>query len=521
MLARGTAFVLFIATLAQSVAGAVTQKRMLDCTIDSQSIDDCSMDNYFTRVGVFAAPGIIMFLLLWLCCPFYCGAKYCCNCCGGRGQTPNCCCPSNKYPARYSQGDLVRPRIYAFVALVVAAGALGWGFSGLFTLIDGLDGLQGVLSAVPDTLQGRINVIEEALIVNRYHANNDSTTVESLFGPLKDSTTSVRDDLKSGIDGIMDTYREFVGYFTKAVIALFCIPVGAMLLGQIASLCSARTCFPMTVVWTLFIFGGLLWLGHGVFSGLSMMIGDVCAEVQGMVNQQTNVLPIVLGCKDSIFDQFRNDFKSIENVQAAATCGMLMAHCYDSSQSVTQNLQQGTYYVCPSASTTNCTSMSFGRLLTLSDTFWYIHPDISSTPGSGAAGYTCYASSICSFKACSSECRVGSTSGGDLSIVGKNSKELYTSFLAVNQVSNAIDTVGAQYSNCDSVMTVVMGPASGPCNTITDGLVFARQSSGVEGIAIIIGLFGFVWGAKRFMKLDEAGKPQMPDSRPKKGTDEL
>ena len=118
-------------------------------------------------------------------------------------------------------------------------------------------------------------------------------------------------------------------------------------------------------------------------------------------------------------------------------------------------------------------------------------------------------------RACSTECV---DSSGQLSTTGHVSLDVHSKFLAVNQVSNAIDTVGAQYSNCDSVMLVVMGPASAPCTQLTDGLVFARQASGLEGLAVVIALFVFVWGSKRFMPLDEAGKPQMDgrdaDARP-------
>ena len=128
-----------------ALATADLQKRMLDCTIESRSLDDCDANAYAIRLGVFAAPGIIMFLLLWLCCPFYCGGKYCCNCCGGRSQTPNCCCPADKYPARYSQGDLIRPRVYGVLAMLVCAGSLGLGYTGIFQLIDGLDGLKTVV----------------------------------------------------------------------------------------------------------------------------------------------------------------------------------------------------------------------------------------------------------------------------------------------------------------------------------------------------------------------------------------
>lgn len=504
----------FVAALASVLIALVQpalaqQKRMLDCTIESTSLSECDVQAYLIRVAVFAGPGIVVgVLMIFLCCPCYCMGKYCCNCCGGRHQTPNFCCVDDKYPARYSRGDIMRPRVIGVMAMLIAAGAVGWGATGSVTLIGGLLDLKNAITGVPNLLQTQIDAIDTALNVTRYRASDDTTYVQPLFGDLAASASSLKNDLKGSIDSFAAQYQSYVDLFTKIVIGVFSAPIVIMVVGNFLSCCNVRSCLPMTLLWFLFLTGGLLWLSHGIFSGVSMAIGDACAEIHGLVRQQTNVIAVLFNCQDSMFDSFRNSFNRIQQQQATAACNKMLTMCYDTTQSTAANMAATRVFECPPAGSFDCNTISFGALLTLLRSWWYIHSSVSTFPGAVNAGTTCYSASRCTLEACSQECRQGGTPSGSLSTLGRQVKEAWFDMRAAAQVSTAIDTVGAQYSNCDSIMSLLVSPFDAPCTSIVNGVVFARQATGLEGLCAIAFVFVLGWGAKRFISLEEADVPQ-------------
>lgn len=267
----------------------------------------------------------------------------------------------------------------------------------------------------------------------------------------------------------------------------------------------------MTMVWFLFLFGFLMWLSHFVFSLTSMVIGDACAEISGLANKQLNLVSVLAQCDDSMFSSFKTTFRTLEIQQAENTCNDMAALCYQTNNTLDDNLIAGQVYECPAR--LSCTGMTFAELVDLMDVSFFIHPAISTSNQTGTEQYKCRtpdaeAGSPCTVSRCGDDC---TDLDGYRLAIGQSSKSIYIGFLGAKQVSNVIDTLGARYATCDSVMSIVVSPFDTPCGEITSGLIYDRQASGLMGLAIIGGIFVFAWGAKRFISLDQAEKAQRDD----------
>jgi hypothetical protein len=492
-----------------------TEKRILDCTLESQSLDDCNLMNYAIRVAVFSVPGLIIAIFFLLICPFYCCCKYCCNCCGGRNQTPNFCCPNTELPARYSRGDILRPKVFAVICLLAMLAAVTWGLVGVDRFYTGVFDILANIQLVPDRMLQQITDIRDALYVEKYDPVTKNVTNTSLLGTpgAGADTYNQAVDSKNNISAtINDALGPVTDYIKKSIPGLwlaFLIPGFLIFLGSIAALANCRRFFPMTMVWFLFLFGFIIWIAHSVFSATSMVLGDFCAEVHGLALKQLNLISILSSCQDSQFSSFKSTFRSLEIDQAESTCRDIAAHCFDATQSVASNVASQLVYNCPTSLT--CTGMTFATLVGLMETVFYIHPSIASDSTAQSLGYVCVDpsySNSCTMNRCGDETIGCVTSPGTLSDIGEYSEGVYINFLAAKKVSNVIDTLGARFSTCDSVMSLLISPFDGPCQAITSGLVNARQASGLLGLACIAGIFIFAWGAKRFIPLDQADLAQ-------------
>ena len=490
-----------------------SEKRVLDCTLDSKTIDDCDPVAYGIRVAVFSAPGLIIAVFFLLCCPFYCMAKYCCNCCGGRNQSPNFCCPNKEIPARYSKGDLIRPRVFATLCLLTACGAFIWGYVGGAKLTGGLMDFGDSIKNVPGIVQGIIDDIDTDLTVEKYDATTEVVVQDRLLNStdagqqLYSAATKIRDDMDGMIGDKIGTYQDYLKKYSFVVYLIFAIPFAWILLGSSGCLCSVRKYLPMCMVWLIFLFGFILWILHVVFCATSMAVGDTCAEVHGLANKQLNLVATFVDCKDSMFSDFKTNFKTLELDQSRSACRNLKSKCLWATRTITQNLDASTIYHCPDDTTFNCDTMTFALLMQILETDYYIDPAIASTPRAIAEGAACTSSAYgCTPEKCSRECTINN--GATLSTVGKNSKSNWYDFLTARAVSNAVDTLGAKFATCDSLLSIVASPFSTPCTKVTDGLVFCRQSTGLLGLCCIASIFILAWGAKRWISISEAGKPQ-------------
>jgi hypothetical protein len=502
------------AAWAQLTSTGYTERRLLDCTLESKTLSQCNVLAYAYRVGVWLAPGIVVGVVLLLACPLYCIFKYCCDCCGGKNQTPNFCCPNKKYPAKYSRGDLLRPKVLAIVIVVGSVGSFAWGYLSTATMATGLDGTTKALESIPGALEGKITAIDALLTVDTYDPDTNTAGTENVFlgSAARNSAVQLKTKFNNLVVNQMGAVKQYMQYASIAGFLLFAIPLVLLIIGMVCAFVNVRNVAPMLIVWLLFLFGALLWCAHGGFSGLSLLIGDVCTEIHGVVNAQANVVAVAISCEDSMFSEFRSNFKDLEVQQASAVCTELSAMCYIATQTPEANIAAGRVYECPTGVV--CATMTYATLSELMRTSYKIHNNVANHRTAIDEGKTCATPSnrdSCTVKKCVSDC----TLNGAETVTSRKSKSVTVKFAASKTVSQSIDTIGAEYSTCDAVLSDIAAPFDTPCFSLADSLVGMRQSSGIHGLAVLAGIFVMGWGAKRFMPLDQAGKI-LDDTRPPK-----
>lgn len=500
--------------------------RLLDCTLEAKNLTDCNLETYATRVVTFAIPGILYAIFTLLICPFYCGGKYCCNCCGGSQQSQGCCCPlkgstGDQLPMIYSSWDVIRVKLWLLVCLVLVFVAFIWGYVGAAELTGGLTDFGDGITAIPGVLTTQIQLIDDSLVLKTFDSTSNGTKTERLFSTKGNATKTqaekARDDLKKQIDDNLGDYQARVDQAKEALWFAFLIPLCLIGFGFLLGVCNFRRIAPMAIVWLLFFFSTLIWACHGLFSAAWFIFSDVCVEIDGIANTQSNVIAQVAGCKDSQFTDFRTSFRQLEITQAEDTCNTISGLCWVPTDDLPTNLGSGKVYQCPSNLT--CTGMSFARLVDLMQTSFYIHPSITTSNIPGVQEYRCQTPDVtaggpCTIARCADDCvsstDVCVTNGTTVpcrSSIGQSSKEIYMGFLGAKQISNSIDTLGAKFSNCDSAMKIVLGAFNTPCKRMVNGLYLEMHASGFLAFSMLIGIFVFAWGAKRFISFSLTGQP--------------
>jgi len=284
-----------------------------------------------------------------------------------------------------------------------------------------------------------------------------------------------------------------------------------LVVGAILSVCSVRRYGPMTLVWLAFLFGALIWVSHAVFCLSSMVVADACVEIHGVAYEQQNVLPVLVGCSESMFSTFSTDFNAMRTTLTQQLCSAMTPYCYDSTLTAAQNAAAMSVLVCPSPM--DCSSVTFGEMTVWMSTAFYTDSNIAGMDGTttGTDGMRCATASnlySCYLNTCASDC---TTTSGTLSTYGKLSKQLWSNYTALRKVSNVIDTMASQYTNCDSLFTLLISPLDAPCKTVTNALIADRQASGLLGLCMIAAVFALAWGAKRNLPLSEEGRTQRDD----------
>jgi hypothetical protein len=506
---------------AQSTSGGLSvnsnNQRFLNCPVGAKSRSDCDAMGYVTRLIVFSVPGIIIAGLLLLFWPVYIIGKYCCDCCGGRYQSPNFCCPV-EMEARYSKGDLLRPKVLAFLACAMAIAGFAWGYTGGSSLTSGLLEFTDGVSGIARNVNGQVQKMHDALIIQVYNASTDQMDTIDFFNAGGGAATFAEANktvtkFDSLIQDNIGTVRSQIQQYVPLVFIIFIVPPIVMVLGMILGFLNLRRYVQMSIVWLLFLLGIILWITHALFCAGSMLTSDGCVELRGAAYGLQNTLSPLIGCSNAMFQPFRNSFNDQLQLQVTRVCEMIKPFCYDRTKNAQANLASYQMFVCPDPQPINCNSLSFGSLVVWTQTALYINTNYNTDPTSQNDGLICATAANqnrCTLDKCSVDCHNGVT----LSQTGKIAKQVYSQFQATQKISVVIDTLASQYSNCDGLLTTMVAPFVKPCDTVVNALVFNRQASGLLGLGIIAGIFAFAWGAKRFLPLSEAEKPQPKEYEP-------
>ena len=483
--------------------------RVLDCTLQSTGLDSCDALRYAIRAGVCSLSGVIVAVLLLLLFPLYCGGKYCCNCCGGREQSPNFCCPDTRHPTVYTRADIVRPKLLAVLALVGAVVGLVFGLRGAVEAQDGVSGIITVVSEVPEVLTQQITEVRDALMVPRFNVATNTTTTVDLFetsGALE-SANRVKDALQAGVDRVLSAVSTHVRTAVLAIFALLSVPVLAMLIGAVPVVTNSRRFLPMGVLWSLFLFGFLVWVSNTLFSLVHVVSDDLCTEVHAFTRQQGNVIAAAVECTDDTVRAFRDEVNVLIATEATTACESLLEKCYNTSKTQEENLAELRVFDC--VQSVSCTDVSVAELdrLVRSDDV-RVSTEVTGNMTLARNGLWCTggdSAAECTIEQCSRECVLSNWS---LSSLGVLSFAVVSNVEVATIVSRAVTTVAFQLATCDTVLGLIITPFDAPCFKTPRGFGNLEVGTTIEGVSLLVFMLAMVWGAKRFLPLREAKRPQ-------------
>ncbi len=511
---------LLLVAAGQANANSETSRRVLDCTLTSTSLNQCNFVSYGIRVGVWAVPGVLLGLGFWFTFPLYCSAKYCCNCCGGRTRAPGFCCANRKYPARYTKFDIARSRLAAIISITVAIICCVWCFAQSFTLIDSVTASLRLVVDTPTSLAATVNKIEQQLIVTLFRASTNSYYPRNLF-----ASTGARqsaDDLVLRVKNIVSNattvalpYVDIAGISLKSV---FGAMGGVCFIALILPLFALRRFSAMFVVWLMMFLSLPTWVFHGVVSTVTVVVGDVCAEVDGVAAEQTTVASSLIGCTDDWFTSFRENFKDLETTESRGACRSMKELCYNNALDLNTNVLNGAMYDCTALSTVNCetltdfvevNSMAAGMVtmaaLSSNASLQVAEYGLTCAPSSTAAGSnSTNSSALCSLMDCATRCTLPLRQGGGLSTTGRIALQILSSVIGAKTIVNVADSTAAEYASCDSMARSVVGPLSKPCASLIDAFNSLRNGTGLLGLSLTMIIITFAWGSKRFISMDQA-----------------
>jgi hypothetical protein len=485
--------------------------RILNCPIDAKSSSDCDPIAYVIKVGAAVFPGILIAIFLFLTIFLVCAFRFCCNCCGGRNQTANICCPPSKdknIPARYSKNDILRAKIFMYLVAGLGVAAIIWGNDVSAQVVSGLNGFADEIKAIPDYLLDKIIEINNTLTVSLYHANTDTTETTALFANTSVMTQaqSVKNDLSSKVADQIGTFQSKINEFSFVLFIIFSVPSAVVVAGAPLALFNIRRFLPMLLVWVTFVLGTLCWIVHGTFAGTSFVIDGLCTEISGVANNRRNIISPLIGCNSDTFGAYLTSFRELRENRSEITCEKFKPLCYNSSQSDYDNVQKKQIYDCGVNDTLYCANIDLPEAVVLLRGL-KIHRNITNFPRVNESGAVCISDEYkndCTFDHCSFDCRFAQN--GTLSPSGKLSKEIVSLLDAAIKVSVKIDSLGNQFANCDAILGFLLKPFDEPCMKMVKGMDGARDASGMQGFACIGGIFALIFGSKRFISSDYANK---------------
>ncbi|KAH9577962.1 hypothetical protein LSM04_000988 [Trypanosoma melophagium] len=490
------------------------KRRVLNCDKYAESMIDCDPDSYRITVWVFAAPGVIVACIMAIGILIYVISKYLCNCCGGRKQSPNFCFPLKGYPARYSRSDLHRPLFLVVISFLMSLAACIWGCIVQSRMSSHFIEIKDITNSSIKNLEFSNAEIIRGMTVIRYDPDNDtiynislfdnSLNAERIMALSEDAVNYYSNMVKSNFTEIIYNLRmiDWIAY------TIFIIPTTVSFGGVIIAVFNYRKYASMCVLWLMAFFGIVIWGCNGLYAASSFLIKESCFEVSEFTNLRINVVKAITECNESHFSQSILGFNSILYDEARTVCEKLEPYCYDTTISPTDNLVNKKVFDCPIIMP--CATMTDGILISWLRTAFYTAPEITQNEYANAMslekGYTCTSvpGELCDLSTCATSCEVN----GVLSEVGKVSKSVLYAIKGLASARSLVDNMGSQVSSCDGILSTLL-PAMNPfCQALVDDSFNRIQSSGLMGLAIIIAIYGYGMGAKRFIPFNQAYVPQ-------------
>lgn len=497
---------------------ATPSNRFLNCPIEATALGECDPTGYIMKLAFAVIPGMIIGCFAFFSIFMVCCFRFCCNCCGGRNQSANVCCPpsADKHvPARYSSKDILRAKLWMYAATAMAVAAIIWGNTVSTELINGLRGFGTAITDTPDHIFSKVVELNRTLTLPVYDATTNETTIVAIFANSSAMTEAVkvRTTLSGYFSDSMGAYQAGLDSFSFVLFIIFSVPSAAMILGAPMALCNIRRYLPTILAFVVLLLCAFVWIVQAVFSGTSFLVNGICTEVSGVANNRRNVISPLIGCSTATFTGYLSTFRDLRQQKAEAACNQFLPMCYDYSKTALQNLQDKKIYDCGSTAL-NCTGKDLGDVTDIILGV-YVHRNIADLPMSNQTGAVCLDEAVkykCSIPTCAYDCRyVGNNS---LSDTGMLAKQVNSTFYVATTVSVTIDSIGNQFANCDAILSFLLQPFDVACQKLVSGANGARDCSGMQGYAAMTAVFALFFGAKRFISGDQANKAIDPEEKP-------
>eukprot|EP01114_Cavostelium_apophysatum_P019034 TRINITY_DN600_c0_g1_i1.p1 TRINITY_DN600_c0_g1~~TRINITY_DN600_c0_g1_i1.p1 ORF type:complete len:531 (-),score=145.93 TRINITY_DN600_c0_g1_i1:96-1688(-) len=232
---------------------------------------------YAESISKGAAAGIVLCILSIIAFPIFCCGKFLCNCLGGRNRSKGICCGNRDDFEGYSKKEVWGIKIAVFLCMLGIGVAAVVGFTGNSGMNEGLDTLTGTLLDTSHSIINRLDHIGERLSALPY-TQDVAETIDNAVAEAQDIVSQVEDVDKQG-----DQYNK---YRSIALILSFALPLLLLVLGVIAALLNvgklslAAACF-------CFLCSMIIWLSFGVHNVVSVVMTDVCFEVNVYLNDES------------------------------------------------------------------------------------------------------------------------------------------------------------------------------------------------------------------------------------------
>ena len=483
------------------------ERRVLDCTLQSRSFADCDVAHYIVRTAVWAVVPVVCGIALLVAFPVAMCGRYCCHCCGAGTRRPGFCVTTPEYPSWYSAFDLIRVKCWTALWVFCSAGGAVAGLVGTSLLASSLTGVQSAMIAAPAVIDQVVAVLTVALTVPFYRSSTRSAYTRNFFELIgaSQAMTDIRDRFVNVVLGYSSQIGPVVDIVKKAGYSMFGVCLAVSLASLLPCILNRPRILVMLAAWLVLVCAATAWVVHGGASAVAMVVGDVCAEVDGVVGNQRSVVASLLQCEDAWFGQVRSLLQLLEASEARRSCELLYGQCAANPANVTiADVDGGKVFQCSWSGFESCASVvTFLGARDLLD-----HMVLANnTLGVSASVFpSCSGNASrllpCTLERCADECLEEAT----LSPVGAASKEAASAVAAVKTIVNAADDTVAQYTNCDVVSSIVLTPLQVPCASLFDAVNTVRLASGFVSLGCSMLLVALCQGRKRFVSLSEAGK---------------
>ncbi|EPY20422.1 hypothetical protein STCU_09002 [Strigomonas culicis] len=320
---------------------------IFNCPASSTLYRKCNKTAYDWVVFTWALPSLVVAGLLFLFFFLYIFGKYCCNCCGGRKQSPNFCCPEKSLPALYSPFDLMRPLFFSVVCVLLCGVGCVWCCVGTADMYSLLREMSAVLTNANNNMRNSTYSLSTKLLSQKVY---DISSGKNVSVTLSSSFLTTQQNVLDHIAGIKDNTFEaaktmvfqflWAGYVVGPLLAFFSV------MGLFFAFCNCRRFVSMLLFMVFGLLGVATWILVALFMATHFVAKQGCSEVFAFNEPRANAVYAFTNCSDTVLSSNQVAAFSDLDSYAVATCELLWSMCYDSSLTPLVNAEAKSVFDC-------------------------------------------------------------------------------------------------------------------------------------------------------------------------------